>query len=384
LTAGGGCVGIWKNRICVMMNVHQNWDERGGLRALMTLGLVVALLLLAWASRLRAEAGPEAVAKAIDEAKVEQVLHLVPRDGGAPTRATFLPGTGLYEVLSGKVGGEADLMVDVWRASGRCRYLWRARGAVQRVRLLPNDVVVLGTLDEARVAAIEKQPEIAALELPADERRKPLPSGREAEMLPDGRSKSTLGVNWETLAHKGSIPLHLEGAFARLGYGDLTGPEGEFKEIASAPGLAPVLMELFERLYAETAADDYMALDAVMQVLRLRQDLSEKELGVLRKKLEGVWDRPDDAKSVTLKSRGLRILAQYQGRANEEVLLKYLQESQTIFVLGHARNAADGLGEIGTSRSLAALETYQAQQEAGSGRQKEAAAAVAAVRKRGG
>lgn len=333
--------------ICVMMRVHRSWDEWGGRRALMTLGLVLAVGVTGLLAQ--DEAGAKAVVKGIDEAKVEQVLYLVPGDGVAPTKAKFLPGMGLYEALRGKVGDETGLMVDVWRASGRTRYQWPSADVQQQPRILPRDVVVLGALDEARVAAIEQQPEIVALGLPADERRWPLAEGRKGEWLPDGTSKSTLGVNWETLAQKGSIPSHLEGAFARLGYGDLRDLDAEFKEIVKAPGLTPVLMELFGRLYAETGAEDYGALDAVMQVLRLRHDLSEQEQGVLRKKLVGVWDRPDDAKSATLKSRGLRILAQYPGRANEEVLLKYLQESQTIFVLGHARNAAEGLGEIGKS-----------------------------------
>ena len=168
------------------------------------------------------------------------------------------------------------------------------------------------------------------------------------------------GVAWDSLAHQNTVPASARISFGQLAQGTLSDLDQGSKELGDTPGIALALMELLEKVYRDS--DDYRHVYTVLNIIVQRRDLAEIEQGILRNKLEEIWNQPGNANSVVLKDCGLRIIANYPGEVNEDLLLKYLKEPKSLEVVGFQLNAMEGLEKIGTKRSLKTLQAYLVQQ----------------------
>ncbi|WP_133795449.1 HEAT repeat domain-containing protein [Prosthecobacter fusiformis] len=129
-----------------------------------------------------------------------------------------------------------------------------------------------------------------------------------------------------------------------------------FTQLASTPGLTPVLLELANRLEAEQEWDGYTR---AWGLLAQRTDATESEQLFVRSKLEGLVNRNADPGGTTFKDCALTLLGHYSSPENERILKMYLSDTNGGPLRGNTtREAAESLGRIGTASSIAALRAY--------------------------
>jgi len=163
-------------------------------------------------------------------------------------------------------------------------------------------------------------------------------------------------IKLDALKHGREVPGNVRFAFNRLVAGDLSGEEDEIEELARAPGMNAVLMELLDVAYH--GSYDYPLMRAIFAVLLLRTDLRKEDQEWLRAELKEIWNQRDSTKSVTMKEMAIKLLAKHPGDANEDIMLLYLRESVGGEVLGSAHVALLGLEAIGTTRALVDLQSF--------------------------
>jgi|GEM_PF-3903417 len=162
-------------------------------------------------------------------------------------------------------------------------------------------------------------------------------------------------VDPTSLESYSTIPPQSRVVFTRFSVQDGVS-EKDFDLLRNTPGINVALLELAERV-AET--ENWTQLHHVWGLLSERPDFNESEIAVVRERLSNILDVYTGPGGGTIKQFGLTLLGRYPSSPNEDLLIKYLYDTNGGDKTPNWTDiAAESLGKIGTEKSMEALQAY--------------------------